>query len=57
VLVIHHGTFPLPGTPESESLSEEERKGVLADYNALNAMGNVTPAPRWVCRRTRRLSA
>jgi hypothetical protein len=45
VLVIHHGTFPLPGTPESESLSEEERKRVLADYNALNAMENVTPGP------------
>jgi hypothetical protein len=45
VLMIYHGTAPLPGTPELESLSEEERKAVYADYAALNKMENVTPIP------------
>jgi hypothetical protein len=27
VLVIYHGTYPLPGTPEAESVSKEEQKG------------------------------
>ena len=45
VLIIYHGTFPLPGTPESESISEEERTAVYADYATLNQMENMTPAP------------
>ena len=45
VLIVYHGTTPLPGTPESEVLSEVERKAVYADYAALNKMENVTPAP------------
>ena len=57
VLIIYHGTTPLPGTPESEVLSEEERKAVYADYATLNKMENMTPAPRWAFRRTRRPSA
>lgn len=45
VLLIYHGSYPLPGTPESESLTEEERKAVYADYSALNKMENMTPGP------------
>ena len=45
VLVIYHGTYPLPGTPAWESVSEEERKAAYADYAALNKMENVTPGP------------
>jgi hypothetical protein len=45
VLIIYHGTFPLPGTPESELLSEEERKAIYADYATLNEMENMTPGP------------
>lgn len=45
VLVIYHGSFPLPGTPQAEALSAEEVKAVYADFAALNAMPNVTGAP------------
>jgi hypothetical protein len=45
VLIIYHGTFPLPGTPESELLSEEEQKAIYADYATLNEMENMTPGP------------
>jgi hypothetical protein len=45
VLVIYHGTTPLPGTPEWESLSEEEQQEAYTDYAALNQMENLTPAP------------
>lgn len=45
VLVIHHGSFPLPGTPEAESITEEERKSVYADFGALGKMSNVTSGP------------
>ena len=44
VLVIYHGTAPLPGG-EWESLSKEERKAIHADYGALNKMENMTPGP------------
>ncbi len=45
VLVIYHGTTPLPGTPEWESLSREEQEAAYADYGALNQMENLTPGP------------
>lgn len=45
VLLIYHGTAALPGTPEWESLSEEERKATYGDYNTINKMENVTPIP------------
>jgi hypothetical protein len=45
VLVIYHGTTPLPGTPESESLSQEEKRAIYADFDALNKMENMTPGP------------
>ena len=36
VLIIYHGTTPLPGTPEWESLSKEEQQSAYTDYGALN---------------------
>jgi hypothetical protein len=45
VLVIYHGTYPLPGTPGWESVSEEKKKAAYADYAAINKMTNVTPGP------------
>jgi hypothetical protein len=45
VLIIYHGTYPLPGTPERESLSEGEQKAAYADYATLNKMENMTPGP------------
>jgi hypothetical protein len=45
VLVIYHGDFPLPGTPQAGSLSAEDTKAVYADFAALNAMPNVQGAP------------
>ena len=43
VLVIYHGNFPLPGTPEAESVTEEQKKAIYADFEALNKMKNLTP--------------
>ncbi|MCE7005364.1 YciI family protein [Kibdelosporangium philippinense] len=45
VLVIHHGTFPLPGTPKAETITEEERKDVYAGWAAINKMDNVQGGP------------
>ena len=45
VLVIYHGTTPLPGTPAWKSLSHAEQREAYADYEALNQMENLTPAP------------
>jgi hypothetical protein len=43
MLLIHHGTTQLPGTPEWEQLSEDEQKQVYADYQAINQTPAVTP--------------
>jgi hypothetical protein len=43
MLLIHHGTTQLPGTPEWEQLSEDEQKQVYADYQAINQTPGVTP--------------
>ncbi|MFF2809121.1 YciI family protein [Streptomyces sp. NPDC058000] len=45
VLVIHQGTYPLPGTPQAELVSEEDRKAAYADWAAIGTMENVTGAP------------
>lgn len=45
VLVIYHGTMPLPGLPGGTPVSEEEKKAVYADFAALNKLENLTPAP------------
>ena len=43
MLLIHQGTTPLPGSPEWEALSEDEKGKVYADYQALNETPGVTP--------------
>jgi hypothetical protein len=43
VMLIYQGTTPLPGSPEWESLSEDEQKQIYADYGALNQTSGVTP--------------
>lgn len=45
VLIIYHGTTPLPGTPQWDALSKEEQKAAYADYAALNKVENLTPVP------------
>jgi hypothetical protein len=45
VLVIYHGTAPLPGTPRFEAISQEERRAIYADYDAISKLDNVTPGP------------
>jgi hypothetical protein len=46
MLLINQGTTPLPGTPEWDGLSEDEQKGVFADYQALNETPGVIPGER-----------
>jgi hypothetical protein len=47
VLLIYHGTIPLPNTPEFAALSEKEQKRIYNestnDYAAINATAGVTP--------------
>jgi hypothetical protein len=40
VLIIYHGTTPLPGTPEWESLSKEEQQSAYTDYDARSSPGS-----------------
>jgi hypothetical protein len=44
MLLIQQGSTPLPGSDEWASLSEDERKAVYADYQAINQTPGVTPA-------------
>jgi hypothetical protein len=43
MLLIHQGTTPLPGSPEWDALSDEDKQGVYRDYGALNQTPGVTP--------------
>jgi hypothetical protein len=43
MLLIHQGTTPLPGSPEWDTLSEDEQKAVYADYQGINQTTGVTP--------------
>jgi hypothetical protein len=52
MLLIHQGTTPLPGTPEWEALSDEEKGAVYADYQAINETPGSRPASG--CSRPRR---
>jgi hypothetical protein len=46
LLLIHQGTTPLPGTPEWDDLSEDERQAVYTDYQAINETAGTTPGER-----------
>ena len=43
MLLIHHGTTSLPGTPEWDNLSADEQRAIYADYQAINETPGVTP--------------
>ena len=44
MLLIHQGDTPTPRSPEAwASLSEDERKAIYADYQAINQTRGVTP--------------
>jgi len=43
MLLIHQGSTPLPGSDEWESLPEEEKRAVYADYQAINQTPGTTP--------------
>lgn len=43
MLLIYHGTTPLPGSDEWNALSQEEQGQVYAAYKALNETPGVTP--------------
>jgi hypothetical protein len=46
MLLIHQGTTPLPGTPEWDALSDDERQKVFAAYGAINSNPDITPGTR-----------
>jgi hypothetical protein len=43
MLMIHQGSTPLPGTPEWEQLSEEQRGEVYSSYREVSTTPGVTP--------------
>lgn len=43
VMLIFHGTTPLPGSPEWDTLTSEQQQGIYAGYDALNNTPGVTP--------------
>jgi hypothetical protein len=43
LLLIQQGTTPLPGTPDWDALSDDERNAVYSDYQAINESPGVTP--------------
>ena len=42
VLVIYHGTFPLPGSPGWKAMSEAEKKAIYAEYAEMNKAPGIT---------------
>jgi len=43
MLLIHQGTTPIPGTDAWEALSQDEKQGVYAAYQAVNQTPGLTP--------------
>ena len=43
MLLIHQGSTPLPGSPEWDRLSEDERNAVYAAYQSINETPGLTP--------------
>jgi len=46
MLLINHGTTPIPGTPEWDAIPEEEQRQIYADWKALNETPGFTPGVR-----------
>jgi hypothetical protein len=42
VLIVYHGTYPLPGSAGWKELSEAEQKGLYAEYAELNKTSGIT---------------
>jgi hypothetical protein len=42
LLLIHHGSTPVPGSDAWKNLSDDERNAVFADYQAINQTPGVT---------------
>ena len=45
VLMIYHGTTPLPGSDRWKALSDGEQKQIYADYAELNKTPGIAPGP------------
>ena len=43
MLLIHHGETPTPESPKWAQLSEDEKRAVYTDYQAINETPGVTP--------------
>jgi hypothetical protein len=43
MLLIHQGTTPIPGTDAWDALSDDEKNGVYAAYQAVNQTAGFTP--------------
>jgi hypothetical protein len=43
MLLIHHGDTPTPGSDGWERLSEDEKKAIYTDYQAINETTGVSP--------------
>lgn len=48
MLLIHHGTAPMPPSNEWDRLSDAEKNAVYAGYQAVNETPGVTPGQRLV---------
>jgi hypothetical protein len=46
MLLIHHGTTPIPGSPEWDTIPQEEQGRIYADWKALNETPGFTPGVR-----------
>jgi hypothetical protein len=46
MLLIHHGDTPVPGTPEWDTIPQEEQGRIYADWKALNETPGFTPGVR-----------
>jgi hypothetical protein len=46
LLLIHHGTTPVPGTDAWENLSQDEQGAVYAGYQEVNRTPGFTPGER-----------
>ncbi len=46
MLLIHQGDTPLPGTPEWDAISDDEKAQVYADYQALGETPGLTAGER-----------
>ena len=46
LLLIHQGDTPLPGSPEWDALSDDQRQAVYTAYQEINQTPGVTPGER-----------